>query len=316
MTVVIPAYNAAATLGAVLKHLSPQLSAQDDLVIVDDGSADGTADLLTVSAATEAGKLRALHQPHRGAAAARNAGVRDSASALVLFLGADIIPAKNLLARHRAVHRWYPEPEVGCLGFVTWDPMLPPSPLMVWLEHGGGQNAYGELAGTVWVDPRRYCYGANLSLKRSFFERSGGFDEKAFWGYGWEDLDLGRRLAAIGFRLYYEPTASAFHHHRQDLRSWRVRQRRVGRSFVNFARRHQDERSSYATALGWRGSFRRALARSVLGACARGLASVAQHRWIIPSFYRRIEGWEFTNGVHDTRTLAGRTVDNYVDASL
>ncbi|TSC72306.1 MAG: cell wall biosynthesis glycosyltransferase [Parcubacteria group bacterium Gr01-1014_38] len=298
LTVVIPAWNSAASIVRVLCALRPQLLPHDAVVVVDDGSTDATPELIPQEQLLFGGRLHFTRQEHRGAAAARNHGMAVSTTDLVLFLGADMLPAASLLARHRAVHQQYPEETTGCLGFVTWDPLLPPTPFMVWLEHGGSQNAYGEIAGLRWVDLARYCYGSNISFKRTFVQRARGFDEQNFRTYGWEDLDLGIRLAARGGRIYYEPSARAYHAHHYSFDSWVRRQTLAGESFVTIARIHPTRESLPRTAVGMRYAARRFLHHFPLGASLRSLARHSERRWILPGLYARVSGWVFTKSVH------------------
>ena len=301
VSVIIPTRDRPDILARVLAALAPQVAPDDEIIVVDDGSADAPALARVVGAPGVGGRRRLVSLPSgRGPAAARNAGLQQARGDLILFSGDDTIPAPQLLARHRAVHRAYPEETVGCLGFVTWDPVLPPTPFMVWLEHGGGQNAYGEIAGRRWIDPSVCCYGANLSCKRSVLEKVGGFDAGHFPSYGWEDRDLGVRLATYDVRLVYEPAARAFHHHAHTVVSWRQRQQGAGRGWVHFVRAHPGHAQIPLAAQGWRYRVRRFLHVSPTGACLQALARAAERRWILPTLYGKVSGWEFTNGVHET----------------
>lgn len=297
-TVVIPAWNNAASLSKVLRALRPQLLRRDNVLVVDDGSTDATAELVRREQAAFDGHLRLSLQAHRGAAAARNTGMHAANTDLLLFLGADVIPDQHCVARHRAVHQRYQEETIGCLGFVTWDPQLPPTPFMIWLEQGGPQNSFGEIAGHQWVDPTRYCYAANSSFKRSFVVSLGGFDDRQFRTYGWEDCDFGIRFATRGGRLYYEPSARAYHAHFHSIHSWARRQKFAGESFVTFCRVHPARASTPSSAVGWRYAFRRLLYRSPVGATLRALARRAERRWILPWVYAKVSGWVFTDSVH------------------
>lgn len=298
LAVVIPVRNGEATLPSVLRALQQQLRSSDSLIIVDDGSTDATSVLIERECFLFPCRVQRIQQEHRGAAAARNAGIAVARAELALFLGADILPTPSFIDRHRAIHMRMPEPSVSCLGFVTWDPMLPPTPFMVWLEHGGPQNAYGEIAGHTWVDLARYCYGANISFKRKFLEDAGGFNEQQFCTYGWEDCDLGIRLADRGGRLVYEPAARAYHMHHYSFSVWKSRQIAAGESFVTLARMHPQHHSLPRTVRGWRYTVRRLLYHSPLGRAVSALVRFAERRWIIPNFYARISGWMFTESVH------------------
>lgn len=299
VSIVIPTRERVSVLARVLAALASQVAGDDEVIVVDDGSALSPVSSRAVDHRPFGQRLQVLSLPtSQGAAAARNAGLRRARGEVVLFLGDDTVPADRLLALHRAVHCRYPEEHVGCLGLVTWDPALPPTSFMVWLEHGGGQNAYGEIAGMPWVDPSKYLYGANVSCKRSLLEQVGGFQAERFSAYGWEDRDLGIRLAARGCRLVYEPAARAFHHHAHTVSSWRRRQQLAGQSFVRLVRAHPQHAHISREALGWRYRLRMLFYRSPVGGCLRALARAAQRRWLLPTLYGKLSGWEFNSGVH------------------
>ena len=87
VSVVIPAYNRAATLPRAVASVLAQDFADWELIVVDDGSADGSAE-----AALACGdrRLRVIRHPvNRGAPAARNTGIRNAAGRLVAFLDSD-----------------------------------------------------------------------------------------------------------------------------------------------------------------------------------------------------------------------------------
>ncbi|TSC62459.1 MAG: glycosyl transferase family protein [Parcubacteria group bacterium Gr01-1014_106] len=298
LTVIIPARNGAGTLPRVLRSLHQQLRPSDGCIVVDDGSTDDTALIVARERAAFSCHLQLIQQAHRGAAAARNAGIAAATTELIVFLGADILPHPACIERHRSVHQRFLEASVGCVGFVTWDPQLPPTPLMVWLEHGGPENAYGQIAGQTWVDVAQYCYGANISFKRQFVATVGGFNEQEFCTYGWEDCDFGIRLADHGGRLFYEPTARAYHAHAYSFPAWESRQIAAGKSFVNLVRLHSKRHALPASAHGWRYAARRAVYGSPLGTLLFALARFAERRWIFPRLYARVSGWVFTESVH------------------
>ncbi|MDR3050124.1 MAG: glycosyltransferase [Oscillospiraceae bacterium] len=88
ITVILPCYNAADTLAACLASLAAQSYPHWEAVVVDDGSADGTADAAEACAARDA-RLRVLRLPHGGVSAARNAGLDAARGDLLTFLDAD-----------------------------------------------------------------------------------------------------------------------------------------------------------------------------------------------------------------------------------
>lgn len=86
--VVIPAFDAAAYLPAALESVAAQRddgAFELDVVVVDDGSTDGTSDVVRRASPD----VRVFHQAHRGQAEARNRGVREARGNLIAFLDAD-----------------------------------------------------------------------------------------------------------------------------------------------------------------------------------------------------------------------------------
>jgi glycosyltransferase involved in cell wall biosynthesis len=91
-SVVIPAYNRAALIGACLEPLLGPAARGLDLVVVDDGSTDGTADVVRALAARSKGaEIRLVQQANGGASAARNRGVREARGDWIVFYDSDDI---------------------------------------------------------------------------------------------------------------------------------------------------------------------------------------------------------------------------------
>jgi teichuronic acid biosynthesis glycosyltransferase TuaG len=84
VSVIIPAYNAEAFLARAIRSVEAQDFPDLEVVVVDDGSTDGTAE-----AVREFGRVRFVGRPHQGAAAARNCGLDEADGEYVAFLDAD-----------------------------------------------------------------------------------------------------------------------------------------------------------------------------------------------------------------------------------
>lgn len=102
LSVVIPAFNKRTALARALAGFAQQDLAAErfEVIIVDDGSTDGTAAGLTGCAAN----VIYLRQSNRGRAAARNTGVAAARAPVVLFCDADCIPAPGFVRAHRERH--------------------------------------------------------------------------------------------------------------------------------------------------------------------------------------------------------------------
>jgi len=94
ISVIIPAYNAETTLLETLESVLGQTLVPDEVIVIDDGSTDSTAQL----AAAASSSIRVVRQPNRGAAAATNLGVELSTGTELAFLDADDLWAKDKIA--------------------------------------------------------------------------------------------------------------------------------------------------------------------------------------------------------------------------
>ena len=94
LTVVIPCFNAAKYIGAALESVFAQSVAADEVIVVDDGSTDHSAQTVSAFGA----RVRLLTQANSGAAAARNAGLRVAQGDLIAFLDADDLWLPDSLA--------------------------------------------------------------------------------------------------------------------------------------------------------------------------------------------------------------------------
>src|SRR3954452_9481264 len=102
-SVVIPTYNRLEVLSEVLQALEFQQGPPPfEVVVVEDGSTDGTADWLRGRAFRI--PLRGLVQENHGRAAARTTGVAAASGRSVAFLGDDTVPSAGWLAAHREAH--------------------------------------------------------------------------------------------------------------------------------------------------------------------------------------------------------------------
>ena len=93
VSIVIPTHNSAGFIAAAVRGVFAQTYPRFEVIVVDDGSTDGTADVLQQFA----GRIRYHRQDNQGAAAARNAGIKMAVGELVCFLDADDLWAPNKL---------------------------------------------------------------------------------------------------------------------------------------------------------------------------------------------------------------------------
>jgi len=243
ISVVIPTYNCSEVLSRCLDSLAAHARRGEcEVIVVDDGSTDGTEALLSERADRFPAELRFLHQDHRGPAAARNLGVRNSNGGIVLFLGADMIGDGVLLGEHLDWHERQPEDNVAVLGHIAWARGIRITPFLRWLERGA-QFGYPLIQDHTDV-PYRFFYSSNISLKRGFLLKHDLFDED-FRHAAFEDFELGYRLSKAGLRIMYDPKAVAYHDHVMDQKGFARRSRRAGEALRVVHRKHPELGSEY-----------------------------------------------------------------------
>ncbi len=233
LSVVVPTRDKRDLLERTLAALRAQeLTGAWEVVVVDDGSGDGTADLLAAAARRPGPPLRVV-APGRnvGRAAARNLGARAAAGRWLLFLDDDIVAPPGLLAAHAA--QLARRPGCGTIGLVRTDPELLDAPHLHYVDSRGAAKVRGDIV------PARYFVTQNAAVPRADFLAVGGFDER-FRRYGLEDVELAFRLEdrrGTVFLPVRRPVPSHVHH--QDLREYLRKRRLVGRaSLTLLARLH------------------------------------------------------------------------------
>lgn len=249
LSVVIPTLGRPPILARAVARLEGQ--AAHELIVVADAA---ERDLAAVRAA--AGGARFLQAERPGVSAARNAGLAAARAPVVLFLGDDILAEPGLVAVHLAAHEREPGEHVAVQGHVRWADELPRTPFRDFLDEGRWQF---DLPAADAGDDAGWgrLYACNLSVKRGFLEAAGGFDETFTWGY--EELELARRLRDRGLVLRWAPDARAEHLHAPTLNAWRDRMRRVARAERQMVQRHPDVEPHFARR-----------AQRILGRPARG----------------------------------------------
>ena len=239
-SVVVPTHNRLDVLPEVLAALEAQAGAPEyEVVVVDDGSTDGTADWLDERRRRARVPLRVIHQPNRGPAAARNLGVAVAGGRRVAFLGDDTVPSSGWLAAHREAHRRRGDaPEQAVIGYTGWHPRMRLDPFLRHVNEHGLQFGYALIKDPDDV-PFNFFYTSNLSLSRALLVAE-PFD-LSFPYAAWEDIEAGYRLVRRhGLRLAYEPAARTAHDHPTDLARFAARQEKAGYSAVVFERLHPE----------------------------------------------------------------------------
>jgi glycosyltransferase involved in cell wall biosynthesis len=190
VSVVMPCYNAAATLPATLDSLLAQTLAEWELIAVDDGSTDATAEVIR---GYQDARMVFLRQENRGPAAARNRGIAAARCDLVALLDADDLALPHRLETQRAALLADPALALVAHGFEWVDEAgrLLPWPYHAWRRHPD----LNDLRGWLFDCP---VVPSAVMLRKDAWRRVGGFDERLI---GPEDWDFWLRLALAGERM-------------------------------------------------------------------------------------------------------------------
>ncbi len=195
-SVVVPTYNRRERVLRAIASVRAQRFSDYEVVVVDDGSTDGTAEAL----ASFPG-LQVVRQPNRGAAAARNAGARRAAGEYLAFLDSDDTwPRWTLAAYATLVDRHQPAWIYGrrCIALVPGAREATEAPLAA-----DAFRDYAAAAGGSGLLP----IPSGTAVRRDVFARARGFCEALRIG---EDLDLWFRIGnEPGFVLMHAPLAFA-----------------------------------------------------------------------------------------------------------
>jgi GT2 family glycosyltransferase len=215
LSVVVVTYNSAAALAATVPRLSEQLGAGDELLVVDNASADDTVAVVR-ELAPAATVLQNAH--NAGFASAANAGARAATGDLLVFLNPDAVPEPGFVDAIRAPEREW----AAWMGLVTAGRSVNSSGGVV---HFTGIAWAGQSAARSGPREVAFLSGACLAVPRAAWERAGGFAEEFFMYH--EDVDLSLRLRLAGGALGVEPAAVVDHDYEfaKGAAKWRMLER-------------------------------------------------------------------------------------------
>jgi glycosyltransferase involved in cell wall biosynthesis len=205
-SVVIPTYNRLPILEKCLKALEQQTLAVDspvtgyEVVVVDDGSTDGTIDWLQQNSATLP-HVRLLTQAHQGPAAARNLGVEKAEGDTIIFIDSDLVVTASFLQSHGDK-------------LIEGQQALGSDRLFIYgavINTGNFEEPTAEPYKVTDFSNAYFATG-NVSIARHWLIEAGLFD-LGFHLYGWEDLELGVRLKNLGLKMIKCPAAVGYHWH-------------------------------------------------------------------------------------------------------
>jgi glycosyltransferase involved in cell wall biosynthesis len=203
ITLYIPCYNGAAFLDRTLPAIRAQTHPIAELILVDDGSRDGSVEL-----ARRHGLRVMKHAVNRGIGAARNTAIRAAQTPYIAGLDADVRPRPDWLERLAAALR--DGRFSGACG------QLHETRLETLADRWRDAHMRQWWGGERLETPR-FLYGNNNLYRREALLEVGLYDEGC--RSNGEDVDISQRLVAAGRRLLYEPAAECDHLRQDTTRS-------------------------------------------------------------------------------------------------
>ena len=230
LSVVIPTHDRRDLLRACLDSFEHQSAAVEmfEVVVVIDGSKDGTAEM--VSAFDPQFAVSVLTQAQAGAAAARNAGAEAARGRVLLFVDDDMTASPSLVTAHLATQG----NEDALVGIGVIERRIPPdADRFAQLRAQASREHYEHLLERPLT--HLDCYGGNFSVSRSLFEQVAGFSVDLPM---LNDYEFAYRLDQAGARFVFVPEAEVTEERLDDWREIVSDRERRGRIAVALYRRN------------------------------------------------------------------------------
>lgn len=271
---VIPVLNGEAHLRRCLENVRTQMRPGDELVVVDNGSTDGTLGIVRSFS-----EVIVDERPGSTVSGLRNAGAARTNGSLLAFVDSDCLlmdgwrdAVENTLNDHTIV-------ATGCLPDVSAN--------ATWVERAWGSMKYRDKR-TV-----RYIPAMNFVVRRSAFSKVGGFDERLVSD---EDTDICTRLSKIGAVLVENPQVAAIHlGNPRTLRAFVFKERWHATSIMSTMAAHGVDRAMQMTLafIGCGFLSMVFLTLSILGRV--GLSAVILPLFLVPMLTTFYRVWQYRN---------------------
>jgi GT2 family glycosyltransferase len=224
--VIVVNFDRHALLAAALRSLLAPQGLPFEVVVVDNGSSDGSPESVLDFASTAPFPIRLIrNRENRGFCAANNQGIAVASAPFIALLNNDAEVEPGWLAALHAAFDGAPEVGMAASKILVWeDPrIIDKAGHLIYPDgqnRGRGAGAldrgqYDQVEEVLWPD------GAACMYRKSMLDEIGGFDEDLF-AYG-DDAELGLRARIAGWRCLYMPGARVRHHRGATLgrNSWR-----------------------------------------------------------------------------------------------
>jgi GT2 family glycosyltransferase len=264
VSVIVCTYNGARTLHDCLRGLERLAYPDYEVIVVDDGSTDATADIARHYA------CRLIRTENRGLASARNTGLEAASGEIVAYIDDDAHPDPHWLTYLAATFMTTTHAGVG-------GPNLPPAgdgPIAECVASAPGGPVH------VLLSDREaeHIPGCNMAFRAARLRAIGGFDPQ--FRIAGDDVDVCWQLQAQGWTLGFNPAAVVWHHRRNSVRAYWKQQRGYGRAEALLEAKWPEKYNS-AGHLSWAG---RVYGNGLTRACFWRRGRIYQGTWGMAPF--------------------------------
>ena len=248
VSVVICAYNAERTMRPCLESLRQLDYPNYEVVIVDDGSRDSTAEI-----SMDFPEFRLIRQPNKGLSIARNVGMHAARGEIIAYTDSDCVVDPHWLTL--MVRSMIENNFDGCGG-----PNYAPHE-DGWVEACCAASPGAPCHVLVAEDRAEHLAGCNMVFTKSALSKVGGFDPQ-FTAAG-DDVDVCWRMLDAGLKLGFAPAAFVWHFRRNTIKAYYGQQRGYGRAEAMLYPRYS-ARFNVMGQIAWRGTIP-GIARTIPG---------------------------------------------------
>lgn len=217
-SVIVPTYNRLQSLKKTLESLFRQDHPEYEIIVVNDGGTDGTAEY--IEGLAREGRIGAITHPNAGLAATRRRGLTVARGEFVAFTDDDCVVPPDWLSRYDQAFRRTGAAGIG--GATETGDRANAYALVNDIMHNHFKRAFaaGGRDGTPFLT------GNNVAYRRDALEKAGGPDPR--FRMGAEDRDLAYRVSAAGGLVLYEPSIVVRHFNDSDFTRYVRQQFRYG----------------------------------------------------------------------------------------
>jgi glycosyltransferase involved in cell wall biosynthesis len=210
VSIVMPAFNRERFIAAAIDSVLAQTFTSWELLIVDDGSRDGTAAIADRYAERDASRIQVIRQPNSGVTVARNTAIRRARGRYIAFLDSDDLWVPDKLDRQVAAFQAHPDAAFIYTGYLLVDaegrPIRTVRPESRW---------QGDIHRRLWLEDNEIL-GTTLMVAREMLARVGLFDEAL---RGAENLDVRLKLSKLGPVFFVDEVLYHYRKHPDALTS-------------------------------------------------------------------------------------------------